>query len=366
MTASPVVPRLRSALLVVGLWTVVGLAATQVQALSFGQAGLPIAFGRILRWNLWSVWLWAAFTPAILALSHRFPLDRARWPRTLPVHLAAALAFGALDALGNHLAAPWLFPFRRVPTLGGFFLQQLFMNHGSYLIVAALAHAQRYAALYRDREVAAAKAEAELVSARLSALQTQLQPHFLFNTLNAIAEQVHADPEAADAMLVRLGALLRAALRAPDRPEVPLRDELALTEDYLALMRLRLGERLRVRVVVPAELLEARVPPLVLQPLVENALRHGIERRAAAGRLDVTASATNGRLVLEIRDDGAGLAGEWTEGVGLGNTRARLRHLHGDRATLVLSGRPEGGARVTVALPLVLPPVLPSTARGAA
>jgi sensor histidine kinase YesM len=348
-----VASRLRLAILIVGLWTILGLAATQVQVLSFAQAGLPVVVGRFLRWNLWSVWLWAAFTPGIVLLARRWPVDRYTWRRAVPIHVGGVLVFAALDALGNHLVAPWLFPFRRLPTLSEHFLQQLLVNQGSYMIVAALAHAHRYAALYRDRRTAADRLEAQLTAARLTMLQAQLHPHFLFNTLNAIAEQVHADPHAADAMILRLGTLLRATLRAPDRPEVSLREELALTQAYLELMRLRLGERLRVRVAVPPELLDARVPALLLQPLVENALRHGIERRVAAGTIEVAGRAEGGRLILEVLDDGAGVGADPAEGVGLRNTRARLRHLHGDAATLTLADRRDGGAAARLTLPLV-------------
>jgi LytS/YehU family sensor histidine kinase len=348
----PTTSRARLALLIVGLWTLVGLASTQLNALSFGQAGLPFRWQRSLGWNLWSVWLWAAFTPLILWLVRRWPIDRRSWARAVPVHLAALLLLSALDAVLNHLVAPYLWPFRTIPSARGFFLQQLLLNSGSYMLVAALAHAGRYAALYRDREVTAAQLQAQLASARLAALQAQLHPHFLFNTLNAIAEQVHVDADAADQMILKLGALLRASLQAPDRPEVPLREELELVGDYLELMRLRLCERLEVRVAAAPELLDAAVPPLLLQPLVENAIRHGIERRAAAGRIDVAAHAENGRLVIEVRDDGAGLAPGALDGVGIRNTRDRLRHLYGDDAVLALANRDGGGAVARLEIPL--------------
>jgi signal transduction histidine kinase len=346
--------RLRVALAVVAAWTAVGLAIAEIQRLTLDEAGVAVGRAPLIGWNLWSVWLWAAFTPAIARLARDAPVERASWPRTLPLHLAAATALSALDALGNDLVAPWLFPFGDPPTLGGFFLRQLPVNLASYLVVGALAHVARYAELYRDRRLAAARLETELASARLAALQSQLQPHFLFNTLNAIAEQIHVDPHAADAMILRLGALLRSALRAPGRPEVPLRDELAITADYLELMRLRLGDRLRVRVDAPDALLDARVPALVLQPLVENAIRHGIERRSAAGLVEVRARAEAGCLVLEVRDDGAGPRASAEGGTGLGNTLARLRHLHGDAATLTLAPGEGGGAVATVRLPLYL------------
>jgi signal transduction histidine kinase len=345
-------PRMRLALLIVAGWTFVAVAITQVQLLAFAQTGFPVVRLRLLGWNLWSCWLWAVFTPAILVVARRFPVERATWPRAAPAHLAALLALAALDALGNSAVAPWLCPYPEWPTLGGFFLQHLPVNAGSYLVVAALGHAGRYAALYRDRRLAALRLEAELAEARLAALQGQLQPHFLFNTLNAIAEQVHLDPHAADAMILRLGKLLRASLQAPGRSEVALRDELALTADYLELMRLRLRDRLVVRVEAPDALLDAPVPALVLQPLVENAIRHGVERRAGAGTIDVVARTEGDLLVLEVRDDGAGLAADASEGVGLANTRARLRQIHGAAGRLAMHARPTGGVAAVVSLPL--------------
>jgi LytS/YehU family sensor histidine kinase len=180
----------------------------------------------------------------------------------------------------------------------------------------------------------------------------QLHPHFLFNTLNAIAALMHKDVRLADRMIARLGDLLRAALEDPGTQEVTLRRELAFLTPYLEIEQTRLGPRLDLHTDIPADLLDARLPYMLLQPLVENAIRHGIAPRPGPGRLEVQARRAGGRLVLEVRDDGVGLpAAGVTEGIGLSNTRARLRGLYGESGKLALRGGPRGGLTVTITMP---------------
>ena len=181
----------------------------------------------------------------------------------------------------------------------------------------------------------------------------QLQPHFLFNTLNAIAALMHKDLRLADKMLARLGDLLRATLENPAAQEATLRQELAFLRPYLEIEQARLGSRLTVSTDVPVELLEAQLPFLVMQPLVENAIRHGIAPRVGPGRLDIRARRQNGRLSVEIADDGLGMPpnGCAREGIGISNTRARLRGLYGNEQSLDLERGPEGGVTATVTLP---------------
>jgi two-component system LytT family sensor kinase len=182
-------------------------------------------------------------------------------------------------------------------------------------------------------------------------LKMQLHPHFLFNTLHAISALMHKDVELADRMIARLGELLRSTLEHVGTQEVALRDELEFIKPYLEIEQARLGPRLTVQLDIDPEAMDANVPNLILQPLVENAIRHGIAPRAGAGHIEIHARRENGRVRLQVCDNGRGLATNYTEGVGVGNTRARLRQLYGEEHQFVMCNRPDGGLEVTVALP---------------
>jgi hypothetical protein len=229
---------------------------------------------------------------------------------------------------------------------------QLFL--AVYAVSVSLGSAWRLRQQALERERRALELSASLSLAKLEALRLQLQPHFLFNTLNAIATLVHRDANAADEMITNLGDLLRLVLESTD-PEVPLRRELDLVDRYLAIERVRLGERLQVERTVAPGVLDAAVPPLMLQTLVENAVRHGVEPRRETGAIAIRAERVGGQLSLIVSDNGVGLpgAGAGTEkrGIGLANTEARLRELYGGRARLTLLAPPEGGTRVEIAVP---------------
>ena len=207
----------------------------------------------------------------------------------------------------------------------------------------------------RDREVRVAQLETELTRVRLTALEGQLRPHFLFNVLNTISSVMYEDVRAADAMVARLADLLRRTLRRPAGAEIALAEEIATLELYLDIMRVRFPERLSVDVRVDDAVRAAAVPALVLQPLVENALRHGDPGPGVAARIAVRARRDNGSLVLEVEDNGPGFPGTQAEavgkGVGLANTSRRLEQLYGRRQALTLTNLPAGGLRVAVELP---------------
>ena len=203
------------------------------------------------------------------------------------------------------------------------------------------------------RELRAVELEKSLVQARLQTLQMQLNPHFLFNSLHSISSLMHKDVEAADDMIVRLSDLLRAALDSSDTQEVTLREELKFLQRYLEIEKIRFGNRLTVTTEVAADTLDAQVPNLILQPLVENAIRHGIEPHAKAGRIELRAKLADGKLTLDVIDNGSGLknSGATKEGVGLTNTRARLRTLYGDAHRFELSNAPTGGLQARIIIP---------------
>jgi LytS/YehU family sensor histidine kinase len=242
------------------------------------------------------------------------------------------------------------------------FLRTLFLYSLCYFVIVALAHVRYYASLSYQRDLRAATLETQLAEARLTALQGQLRPHFLFNTLNMIAEQVYTDPAGADAMLTRLGVLLRSSFTEADRERVPLRRELELLESYVDIMRARFHGRLTFELNVDPATLDALVPRFILQPLVENAIKHGVEPREEGGRVTVTARRESGSVDLEVRDNGDGLAGAIREGTGVRNTRERLLHLYGpDRQEFALTPAPGGGTIALVVVPFDIDDEPPAT-----
>jgi LytS/YehU family sensor histidine kinase len=226
-----------------------------------------------------------------------------------------------------------------------------------YWIIVSIAHAFRYYRRLQEREQAARDLEAELTNARLEALRNQLHPHFLFNTLHAISTLVHKNPAAADEMIANLSELLRVALDTTTSAEVPLRAELDFLTPYLQIQEVRLGSRLRVERQISAEAMDALVPTLILQPLVENSIRHGIEPSTGGGVIEISAGVENGTLRLAVRDNGPGLpgrTGSTNEGIGLSNTRSRLAALYGHRAQLTLQNAKGGGCLAELRIPLTL------------
>lgn len=268
---------------------------------------------------------WAAhalMTPPVLAYD-AWLAGRGRG-RGLQVvgHLVGVVVFVSL----HHVLA--------MSSIGGGLLPWVWIVYLALVIVARLLRADRMA---KRRLLRAERLERELATARVAALQSKLQPHFLFNTLHAIGATMRDDPETARRMLTRLGDLLRAILEL-DTTEITLGDDLAILRPYVELQRLRHGDRVEFRIDVPAELSSRRVPALLLQPLVENAMRHGIESRAGVGQIHVRARETDGRLVVSVADDGVGKAQEgYVEGNGLGGLRRRLRELYAGAAELTIA-----------------------------
>jgi two-component system, LytTR family, sensor kinase len=348
-------------------WTAAGVVLAQQSYAAQQVTGHPRPLLTLLAPMFADMWLWALFTPAIMDLGRDFPVDRREHLATrVPLHLAAAFAFAALDAVIMWSVKPYLCDCPPI-SLAAEFSGSLFAVEASYLILVAMGVAALYLEQSRDRELAAVALSAELADAKLAALNAQLRPHFLFNTLNAIAELVHVDPQAADRTVTALGGLLRRALAAGDRQEVPLREELSCVDEYLAIVATRLDERLRVSTSIDAEALDARVPSFLLQPLVENAVRHGIERTPDGGHVEIAAWRDGDWLHVEVRDDGAGLRASTASaltasapsaggGHGLRTTRERLRHLYGDAQSFALRGPPSGGRGAVAAVRLPFTP----------
>jgi signal transduction histidine kinase len=344
----------RGTLLYGGIWTFIGLLTSELQYIAISSGpGTKAPFYRVLLAGLINIWLWAAFTPFMIRLARRYRIDRATWRAVVPIHVVWALFFALVDTIYTRGMLPWSSPFDDITLLPFYasYLRGLFINLASYLAVVALTHAVDFARMYRDRELAAAQLAEQLARAQLQALQTQLRPHFLFNTLNTIAEQVYTDPAGADRMITRLGALLRMSFSTADRDEITLGEELELLQNYIDIMRVRLKSRVDVTIDAPPDTLGEMVPTLVLQPLVENALRHGIEPLEHGGRVEIVCRRRFDSLVLEVRDDGAGLAATPHEGVGTRNTRERIAQRYGPGASFALRPRVGGGVIAAVSIP---------------
>ena len=354
-----------SARLVVGVcvaWFVIGLIVGAQATLGAALMSSPNApsLGAALRNAMIQTLPWIPVTLAAIALAVRFPLGRERWPRHLPVHVAAALllAFVAnvLVVLGYWTS---MGRFQGVAALARAGLMWAIIRlHIGLLIYAGIlgiTHAVLSLRRARHRELHLARVEGQLARAQLQALNAQIRPHFLFNTLHTIGQlwrSNHSDD--ADAVLDSLGALFHKVQTSTSRAEIPLAEELAMVREYLAIERARFPDRLRARVLADDDTLDCQVPPLILQPIVENAVRHGISAVSTAGQLDVVAERDNGTLRLTVRDDGPGPGATTTRagaGVGLRNTRERLAQLYGERGRLTIRRGEVTGTVVVIEVP---------------
>ena len=343
----------------IALWTLIGLLFAGQFHLSNAQFGIPVSWGTAIGFGLADWYVWAAWSLPILSLSRRFPLDRIGWVRNLAVHLPASalvsVGYAAVRAYIGQLQGSWTGDFRPYADLfHPLLLKTWHYNLLIYWIIVSAAHVAIYQRQLRERELRAVELEKHLATVRLQALQMQLNPHFLFNTLNSVAALMHRDVEAADRMLVRLGELLRRTLDGTGTQEVLLSEELDFLSGYLEIEKTRFGDRLSIRMEIAPETRSTLVPNLVLQPLVENAIKHGIEPRAKPGEIVIRAFAEVGQLHLEVSDNGRGPVAPSSkrEGIGWANTRARLSHLYGDQQSMEIDGKPNGGFSVHIRFPM--------------
>lgn len=323
----------------------------------------PASFPLLLALNLGYWYSWAILTPGIIWLARRFPFRKRAWKRPALVHVAAVFIATLLHvlmtvasrqaifaAIGEE-AGPWMVEAQRM-----FFLN-FDWEMMTYWAIIGLWHSLWYHREATERALRASQLETSLVEAQLRALQQQLQPHFLFNTLNAISALMHRDVNAADNMIAKLSDLLRMSLRTVDQQETALKDELDFLSKYLEIEQTRFRDRLTVVFDVGPDTLDALVPNLILQPLVENSIKHGIAPRPGRGRVDIRARRVGDELVLEVEDNGAGLSAtrlsDFNRGVGLNNTRSRLKHLYGENHRFEFRQPRGGGLQVLIAIPFV-------------
>ena len=332
-------------------WTLYALFSASQGYLSRAYSQ-PVNFKPAFLYALLESSTWAVLTPFILWLGARFLILKKNYWYTVPLQIVCAIAFAFIHTQVFVRLLP-LIGYRTSPQMAAsLFRARLHSDFLTYWLLVGLSHALDYYRKFQERELRATQLEARLVQAQLQVLKMQLQPHFLFNTLHAISALVHKDVEAADQMITRLAEFLRITLDSVGVQEVGLKTELESLDKYLEIEQVRFGSRLTVVRSVSPDALHLLVPNLILQPLVENAVRHSVAPRAAGGRIEIRAQRQNATLVIDVLDDGPGVAAtNFREGVGLTNTRARLEQLYGKAQTLDLRSDPADGFRVRLSIP---------------
>jgi two-component system, LytTR family, sensor kinase len=333
-------------------WTLLGLSFASQFYISSAKAGLEVSWRQAVKFALADWYVFALLSIPVIQLARRIRFERG-WVRSLLAHLVASVCFSFSYMVIRAWVGQWQSQAAFNDVFKPLLVKTWHFNLLIYWVIIAVSHAFDYYRKFRERELRASELERHLAQAKLHALQMQLNPHFLFNTLHSISSLMHKDVEAADRMIARLSDLLRAALEGAETQEVSLREEIDLLQLYLSIEQIRFGNRLTVKMNIPPETLGAQVPNLILQPLVENAIKHGIEPRSRPGYIALEAQRQNGTLSLVVSDNGAGIGekGDVKEGVGLSNTRARLQELYGARHRFELSHAEEGGVRVELSIP---------------
>ena len=343
----------------IAVWAFVGLVLSAEVYFNLRVREPDVSFSAVAIPQYVRVVYWALLTPWVLRLRTRLPITRRTWGRNIMLHTAASFGVMAFFYLGRML----FILIREGESLAGFwemahrsFFGRNVIDMAFYWAVIAFGHVQQLQQRVRNEELKAAQLESRLIETELKALKQQLQPHFLFNTLNTIAVLVREKrSEDAVQLIARLSSLLRMSLDSSRVHEVTLRQEMEFLEPYLEIQRTRFLDRLTVRTEIAPEAMDARIPNLLLQPLVENAIVHGISGKSSPGTVEILGRTRDGSLYLEIRDDGPGFrkpANERVrEGIGLSNTRERLAKIYGTRCQLLLRSERGAGTSVQIVLP---------------
>lgn len=341
-------------------WTAFGLVLG-FQAYLNASSSRTVFLSDMLRYSLIRCWIYAALTPPIFWLTRRYPFAVDAWKRSAVAHTLAFLAYDVAYVLLRLVFWPpvntaTLQRMERSPQAAWALMRstvadQLWM----YVSIVAVALTIQYYQEFRRRQLREAELKAQVAEYELQILKLQLHPHFLFNTLNGISALMAQDVKTAREMMLRLSDLLRIALSHTSAKEISLREELDFIEAYLAIEQMRFGPRLQVSMRIAPETFDARLPNMILQPLVENAVRHGIASRRAGGAIEVASTRQDGKLLITVSNDGPQAMPQPAEGkasgLGLGNTHARLLQLYGSAYNLKINGRPQGGVEVRLEIP---------------
>jgi signal transduction histidine kinase len=318
---------------------------------------MPIDWAEAILSGFATWYPWLVLGPGVFWVAARFPLEPDHWVVSLPTHVLAGFVFGVAHGVMRAGVGPWV-DSTHIPPIKIILGQMLLTVLSYWVFVAAYQSLTNYRR-FRERELRASQLESRLAQAQLEVLRMQLHPHFLFNTLHAVSTLIHRDPEAADDMVSQLSDLLRMTFENIGRQEVSLREEIDFLQRYLDIQQTRFQDRLHVTLDIPSDTLDARVPNQALQPLVENAIRHGLDERTGEGAIEIAAREAGEVLTVTVRDNGPGLTPNGSavkqEGVGLANTRARLRQLYGPDAVLEMTNHAQGGTLVTLRIPQMSP-----------
>jgi two-component system LytT family sensor kinase len=338
------------------LWTLLAFLSAAAAHVYMASTNEPISWGQLLAWNLTVAAVWSLLTPLAYELGRQFTFDRNSWRRSLPVHLVAGIVLTCLGAAVVAKLEP-VVTWTKQPYVPfhAHMISRALLDLQRYWYIVLITQGIAYYGKYRERELLSSQLEAQLANAQLDVLKSQLEPHFLFNTLNSIAALARNDGPAAEHMTLQLADLLRASLDAAGVHEVSLQQELLFLQKYIDIQQTRFQDRLTVETDVDPVVLSALVPNLILQPLVENAIRHGIAPRRTPGLIRLSVWRDPDDLWIEVRDNGVGLprgrGNAAVEGVGLRNTRARLTQLYNHDHMLILDDAPGGGCCTRIRLP---------------
>jgi two-component system, LytTR family, sensor kinase len=338
-------------------WTFLALLFSgpqMIQAIRLNRAseGWNVVLGELIF-----SYLWLALTPLAIWLSRSFRIEGGQRFKTLTIHFVACVIFLMVHILlFTVISIPFGWYSQLTPFSNRYFLLILNFTPSNVMFywgIIVIEHALDYYRKLQERELKASQLEAQLAQSQLQVLKMQLHPHFLFNTLNAISALIRESPDEADEMVSRLGDLLRMTLETAGLQEVPFKKEIEFLKHYLDIEQTRFQDRLKVEMAIEPEALDGLVPSMILQPLVENSVRHGVAPRPEGGCIKIKAWRDNSLLRLEVEDDGPGLAGDspLKERVGLTNTRARVRNLYGDEHGLKMRNAADGGLVVSLSIP---------------
>ncbi len=345
-------------LLMVG-WGVIGTLFTLQSYIYRINVGQNITWWELYPGEVFYFLFWGGCTPLIVRLSRHFRVHKSNWRKNIILQVLIGLLF----AVGQRIVYEFIMQNIRATAERPFTWERLtqnvigFSDYGLfiYIIIVFIDHAKGYYKELIEEQLHATRLKEELTAAQLQALKMQIHPHFLFNSLNTVSVLIQEEPKKAEQTLIMISDLLRLTLKRSESPEIALKDELQYVELYLNIEQVRFGDRLKISIHSEKDTLEAQVPPLILQPLVENAIKHGISQKRGEGIIEIYCERKNGSLSMRVTDNGNGITtmGNTTEGgIGLSNTTSRLKALYGNNANIVLSGGDSGGTTIEIVLPL--------------
>ena len=342
----------------VAVWLAAALIGTTFSYDFRVHIGRPMAWLEVARVYFVAYFIWGAiFTPIVVWLCKRFVIEKRNWSSMMGLHVLFSIVVAGSNALIRAPLHRFVYPSEPQHThsdlFRNYFLANAYDDMWMYWVVAAIAFGFMYYRKYKEREVQAVQLGAQLTKARLEMLKMQLQPHFLFNTLHSVSALMRKDVDGAERVIAQLSDLLRISLESADQQEIPLKKELEFLEGYLDIEQTRFRDRLKVEYYIDSDCLDACVPNMVLQPIVENAVRHGIAPHSKPGVIEISARREGHSLRMSVTDNGKGMGadGPKRKGLGLANTRERLQQHFPGQYKLELVDVPTGGLAVNVLIP---------------